>query len=73
MTPADDLRRDLSALRPDELAAIGRNREAVEQVIGRVVDDLGRTGAAALLRSVAARMEARDSVPVKYGRNTDGV
>ncbi len=57
----DDLRRAFSALRPDELAAIGRNREAVERVMRRVVEDLGERGAADLLLSVAARMEARDA------------
>lgn len=59
MTGSDDIRTALSALRPDELAAIGRNREAVERVMRRVEDDLGGEAAAALLRSVAARMEAR--------------
>jgi hypothetical protein len=59
MSANDDLHRALSALHPDELTAIGRNREAVERVMRRVEDDLGGEAAAALLRSVAARMEAR--------------
>lgn len=60
MSANDDLHRALSALRPDELAAIGRNREAVERVMRRVIEDLGERGAADLLRSVAVRLERID-------------
>lgn len=62
MTNSDDVRRTLAALSHDELAAIGRNREAVERVMGRAVDDLGWSGTANLLRSLAVRMEARDGI-----------
>ena len=69
MTDRDDVLRALSALRPDEPAAIGRNREAVERVMRRVVDDLGEIGAANLLRSVATRIEERGDRLIRGDHN----